>query len=101
ADADRLIAEISGRLGIPTIAEASNTSEDWQALTGWKPLRRTDLQPATVAELARRTRLDSYLWRRWACGDSTARPPAAPAGFLASELRRPIAELRRRLIRGA
>jgi len=99
--ADRLIAELSGRVGIPADAPRENTSEGWRDRVDWQPLTRDALPGAERAALEARTRLDRYLWRRWALGEADAGvDPADIAPFLASELRRPVAELRRRLARG-
>lgn len=96
--ADELIAEVSRRLGIPDATTPRNTAETWAAEVGWQPVRLAGLAPETQAELARRTALDRYLWCRWALGESTAEP-GETAGFLGAELRRPLAELRRRWAR--
>lgn len=64
----------------------------------WRPLRLSDLPAATRAGLDRRPVLDRYLWRRWRWGDSRARP-GVTASHLRPELRRPAAELRRRIRR--
>ena len=96
--ADALIAEVSRRLGIPEATPRQNTEETWAERVDWEPVRLADLPPGTRAELARRTALDRYLWRRWALGESGAEPGAV-AGFLDAELRRPLAELRRRRAR--
>ncbi len=97
--ADGLIAEVSRGLGIPESTQRRNTAEDWTAAVDWQPVRLADLAPETRAELARRTALDRYLWRRWALGERAAEP-GETAGFLGAELRRPLAELRRRRARG-
>jgi hypothetical protein len=100
AEADRLIARVSADLGIPETAQRVNTGEGWQADTGWTRVTRDTLDPADAALLARRTRLDSYLWHRWGKRDDTAHlDPSDVAPFLRSELLRPIHELRRRLAR--
>lgn len=101
SDCDRLIALLSKRLDIPPVAASINTADSWRALASWEPLRRDRLSPEDAAELRRRTRLDDYLWRRWALRE-TAIPPAADqvAPFLRSELARPLAEIRRRQKRG-
>jgi len=101
ADADRLIADISARLGIPGVAERDNTSEGWRARVAWTPLTPAGLTRDQRAAIDARTRLDRYLWQRWALGEADARlDPAGTPSFLASELRRPLAEIRRRRARG-
>lgn len=101
SDADRLIASVSRDLGIPETAERTNTGAAWEAQTGWQPLRREDLTPADAALLSSRTRLDNYLWRRWALGQDARIAAVEVAPFLASELVRPVHELRRRALRRA
>lgn len=100
AQADALIAEVSGRLGIPTTAGRRNTAEGWTERVDWQPVRLSHLSAETRAELERRTALDRYLWRRWALGETGTQPGQA-AGWLGAELRRPLAELRRKRARGA
>lgn len=96
SDCDRLVATLSDGLAIPREAPAKNTGRSWEAAGGWTPLRLADLSPAEHTALARRTALDRYLWRRWACGETDAEPPATRP-FLVTEAMRAAAELRRRL----
>jgi hypothetical protein len=99
--ADALLAEAAARLGIPAGTGRDNTAGQWSAAVAWEPLRPEAVGPADSALLERRTRLDSYLWRRWALGErDAALDLGAVAPFLASELSRPLAEIRRRAARG-
>ncbi|GMG83018.1 hypothetical protein LNKW23_22310 [Paralimibaculum aggregatum] len=100
SDCDRLVAELSRRLGIPEAAEAANTAHGWRAETGIEPLRREMLAPEDAAELDRRTRLDTAFWRRVARREQAAFAAADAMPFLRSELRRPLAELARKRLRG-
>ncbi len=99
--ADRLIAEVSGRIGVPKTSARVNTSESWQDRTGWTQLTAASLSEQDAALLEKRTRLDRYIWRRFALGHAVEFDPRAAAPFLASELERPFHEIRRRMQRGA
>lgn len=99
AETDRLIATVSAALGIPAAAARANTATLWQGATGWTPLGAADLDPRDAVLLERRTRLDRYLWRRWALGEPVAADPGEVAPFLAAELVRPLHEIIRRRTR--
>ncbi|MGF1446644.1 MAG: hypothetical protein ACFBRM_10650 [Pikeienuella sp.] len=100
SDTDRLLAAVSGRLGLPATAARVNTEAAWANETGWRPLRRDALSPEDRDLLDRRTRLDTAFWRRVALGAHSPLSAGEVAPFLASELRRPLAELRRKALRG-
>lgn len=100
AGADRRIARISAGLGIPVTAARFNTKEINAGRSGRQAIPADDLDAADRALLTQRTRIDAWLWRRWALGERSLAAPADPAPFLASELARPMAEIRRRLARG-
>lgn len=101
SEADAHIAWLSRDLGIPEATTAKNTSTDWQATTGWKPLKLDELSEADRAAMARRLALDRYLWRRWALKEDVRFDERDSGGFLIEELRRPAYQIRRRLRRGA
>lgn len=100
AECDRLVAAISGRLGLPVEAARENTGEGWSDLTDWRPLTRDALGQADRAALERRTRLDACLYARLVRGEPAPLDTAAVTPFLAAEIARPLAELRRRARRG-
>jgi hypothetical protein len=104
ADCDALIADLSARLKIPAEAARENTAEGWRrqvrdARMPVAPVTLSALTERDRADLDRRTRLDCYLWRRWALGEEVEIDPATVAPFLRCELRRPLAEVRRRQLR--
>lgn len=98
--ADRLIAEISGLLAIPAEAPRSNTREEWEARSDWTPITLDSLPDRDRDALERRTRLDRYLWRRWAMREAVDLDPASVTPFVLAEIARPRAEIARRLARG-
>ncbi len=100
ADCDRLIADLSARLGIPAEAREVNTGQAWEGETGHRPLRLADLSEAEADLLDRRTALDRAFWRRVAQGERAGFDPGAAAPFLAAEIARPLAEARRQWLRG-
>ncbi|MEM9147983.1 MAG: hypothetical protein AAGC57_17550 [Pseudomonadota bacterium] len=100
ADCDVMLATISGRLGVPETAARTNTGSGWQAVTGWEPLRLDALSDEDRALLERRTELDACLYARLVRREPRAPRAEAAERFLAAELRRPLAELRRRALRG-
>jgi hypothetical protein len=95
-DCDALIAQISRSLGIPETAERRNTSAAWQQRVTWEPVRYEDLSRADRLALEERTRLDDYLWRRWALRETASVSPSEIAPFLRTQLRRPFYEIRRK-----
>ncbi len=95
-DCDALIAQISKSLGIPETADRRNTSGGWREKVSWTPLQYEELSDAERLVLQARTRLDQYLWRRWALREEVALPPQEIAPFVRSELRRPYYEILRR-----
>lgn len=99
SDCDRLVADLSRRLAIPEQAAAANTAHGWREETGIEPLRLGELTAEDAEALDRRTRLDTALWRRVARGEDAPFASRDAAPFLASELRRPQAELARRRLR--
>lgn len=93
-ECDRLIAWLARDLGVSPDATRANTAGG-RSGTAPAPIGLADLSPAERAALERRTRLDRWLWQRWAAGRDCPLPaPSLP--FLAGELARPLAELRRR-----
>lgn len=96
SDCDALTAQISRALGIPENAERKNTSADWQKRVAWTPVRYEDLSEADRRALEARTRLDNYLWRKWALGQSAKLSIGDVASFMGNEMLRPIYEIRRK-----
>lgn len=101
AECDRLVAQISDRLGIPGEATRTNTGEGWRAETGWEPLRLDALTGEERSLLERRTQLDACLYGRLIRQETAPLDVRIVAPFVASELRRPAAEIARRRRRGA
>lgn len=99
AGADALVAEISMLLAIPQTAARENTKEEWEARSDWRPMALADLEAHDRAALDRRTRLDRYLWQRWARGEDVDLDHTVVMPFLVAEIARPRAEIARRLAR--
>lgn len=99
SDCDRLVADLSRRLGIPEVAEPANTAHGWEKDVAWVPLKLADLTTQDRGELDRRTVLDRLLYARAVRGEAGDGDPANAAPFLATELSRPPHELARRRAR--
>jgi hypothetical protein len=100
SEANDLIAWLSRDLGVPEQSSEHNTSREWEAVTGWQPLRLEDLSRADRAEMDERLQIDRYLWRRWARAEDVAWSGSSEGSFLLSELARPHYQVLRRLRRG-
>lgn len=100
SDCDRLVAWFGERLEIATQAARVNTFEQRNRAGGWRKIALEDLEPAILDELRDRTRLDRWLWQRWALGQHQLEAPAQSCGFIRSELRRGATEVMRKLARG-
>ncbi len=99
SDCDRLVADLSSRLGIPAVAEPVNTETRWRQEIAFTPARHETLTAEERARLEARTQLDRALWLRVARGELAEIGATGTASFFRSELRRPVAEIRRRRAR--
>lgn len=100
SDCDRLTAWSGERLEIHGEAAPVNTFEQRNRAGGWRKITREDIEPAILAELRERTRLDHWLWLRWAMGQRHLPAPARSYGFIRSEMRRGATEVIRQVARG-
>lgn len=100
ADCNRLTAWMGERLSIPAQAIAANTFEQRNRVGGWKKVTREDLDPAVLAELRARTRIDHWIWQRWGLGHKDLPAPERSYGFIGLELRRAATDLIRMRVRG-
>lgn len=96
SEADQLVRSMGDLLDIAAKAQRENTSQQWMAQTGWRPIMRDQLDDRLVADLSSRTQLDSYIWRRWALKQDIAFEPRPARPFLVSESTRAVAQLQRR-----
>lgn len=100
SEASALIAWLSRDLDLPEQSVETNTSGEWEAMTGWRPLKLGHLTRAEHAEMDARLNIDRYLWRRWALKENIVWNGAGAGSFLLSELARPRYQVLRRLNRG-
>ncbi|MEO0625005.1 MAG: hypothetical protein AAFU49_11795 [Pseudomonadota bacterium] len=98
SECDQLVAALSKRLGLPEQAAKENSGHAWAGLTSWQPLRLDTLAPDDREALTARTHLDACLYARVVEGKDA--PLRDASSFFDSEVRRPLAELKRRRLRG-
>lgn len=99
ADADELCAWHCEDLGIPQVAQRTNTSEEWARKTGWKVIGLSDLNESDLKLLKGRFTIDRYLWRRWALKQDVKFVRTASSRLMAGQTLRPFYKLRLRTAR--
>jgi hypothetical protein len=99
SQADSVIASISRAIGIAERAPRRNTAAERLTETRWKLVRYDDLSEEDRRLLKSRTRVDRYLWRRWAMKENVAFEQPSVDRFLRSEFVRPGYQIKRRTIR--
>jgi hypothetical protein len=99
SQADSVIASISRAIGIAEQAPRRNTAAQNLAEVRWKLVGYDDLSEDDRRLLKSRTRVDRYLWRRWAMKENIAFEEPSVDRFLRSEFVRPGYQIQRRTIR--
>lgn len=90
------VADLKACLGVADVVPNVNGVEYWARLGGWHPLTQEALTQAQTERLYAYTRLDDYVWRRWAMGVDATLDPDRVAPFARHEPARLWAELARR-----